>query len=139
MVLQLEHIFKAPECETALSRPVIALGLQVSDSAHYDGIDMMSQHLDEPLPSTGRISALSMLRQHVISHQRSSTTRFCHKESFCKYSNRGSIMSPRMHLAAGIALAAFTTAALATRGLLGRPSQQSAGCSDLSIEVMTTF
>ncbi|CAL5226043.1 g8855 [Coccomyxa viridis] len=40
-----------------------------------------------------------------------------------------------MHLAAGIALAAFSTAALAARGLLGPALQQSTRCTDLTIEV----
>ena len=47
-------------------------------------------------------------------------------------------MSPRMHLAAGIALAAFSTAALAARGLLGPALQQSTRCTDLTIEVWAT-
>ena len=33
-------------------------------------IEMMSQHPHMPPPSTGRISALSVLRQHVISHSK---------------------------------------------------------------------
>ena len=66
----------------------------------------MSQHFHEATPSIGCISALSMLRQHIISQSKVSHRR-CNvaDKGIRNDSDSGHSMSPRVHLAAGITLA----------------------------------